>query len=271
MTDQNNDDLLSEFGGGRDYDYVVDWRELSQSELWHGYIGSVYDDLLILGDHERGEHVLGKAGDDTIHGGGGGDTLEGGVGDDWLYGDGGDDTVRGDEGADLIYGGEGDDLLYGGANDDTVYGGADDDYVRGDAGNDLLYGGSGDDELRGNEGDDLLYGGEGDDWLGGGAGDDTITGGAGDDTMMGWHGADTFVVGADHGNDTINDFTDGEDLIDLSAINGITGFGDLTITQDGDDARIDTGEGTVTLSNFDVANLDAEDFIFHGDDAVEGM
>lgn len=263
MTDQNNDDLLANYGGGRDYDYVADWIEKSETEHWHGYIGSLYDDLIILGGHPRGEHVLGMWGDDTIHGGGGGDTIEGGEGEDWLYGDAGDDTVLGDEGNDLLYGGQGDDRLYGGADDDTIYGGANDDYVRGDAGNDLLYGDSGNDELRGNQGDDLLYGGEGDDWLGGGAGDDTITGGAGDDTMMGWHGDDTFVYEAGHGNDTINDFTDGEDTIDLSALDGITGFGDLTITQDGNDARIDTGEGTITLQNFDVDDLDAADFVFH--------
>lgn len=236
MTDQNNDDLLAEYGGGRDYDYVVDWRELSQTEHWHGYIGSLYDDLIILGDHERGEHALGRWGDDTIYGGGGGDTIEGGEGEDWLYGDAGDDTVRGDEGNDLLYGGEGDDRLYGGADDDTIYGG---------------------------EGDDLLGGGRGDDALTGGAGDDTLTGWHGDDTLTGGEDADTFVFHAGHGNDTITDFTDDEDTIDLSALDGITGFGDLTITQDGNDARIDTGEGTITLQNFDVDDLDAADFVFH--------
>ena len=46
-----------------------------------------------------------------------------------------------------------------------------------------------------------------DDWLSGGTGTDTLTGGA---------GADTFAYFAGHGSDTITDFTDGEDVIDLS-------------------------------------------------------
>ena len=103
--------------------------------------------------------------------------------------------------------------------------------------------------------------------LTGGAGDDTITGLGGDDTLTGGDGADTFVFGSGHGSDTITDFTDGEDLIDLSAFTGITGFGDLTVTQNGSNVVISlsgqTGGGTITLQNFTLADLDEDDFVFY--------
>ena len=77
-------------------------------------------------------------------------------------------------------------------------------------------------------------------------GDDTLQGRAGDDTLTGGEGDDTFVFAADHGSDTITDFTDGSDMIDLTQISGISGFEDLSISADGDDAVIDlTAHGGV--------------------------
>ena len=58
----------------------------------------------------------------------------------------------------------------------------------------------------------------------------TIRGTGGNDTLQGGTGDDIFVFGANHGNDTISDFTDGEDLIDLRGVAGISGFDDLTVT-----------------------------------------
>ena len=132
------------------------------------------------------------------------------------------------------------------------------------------YGGDGNDSISGGEGGDKLIGGEG---------DDTLYGGAGDDTLFGGEGADTFVFTPDHGADTIKDFTDGEDMIDLTAITGISGYEDLAITADGSNAVINLsahGGGTITLENFDMADLDANDFIFQettsvDDGGVEGI
>ena len=78
-------------------------------------------------------------------------------------------------------------------------------------------------------------------------------------------GNDTFVIATGDGSDTITDFTDGEDVIDLSAISDISGFEDLVITTQGTDAVIDMtdhGGGQITLSNVDVNDLDETDFIF---------
>ena len=172
---------------------------------------------------------------------------------------GADDLVAGGS-ADIIFGGEGDDSLAGGGGNDRIFGGE---------GRDTLDGNSGNDRLIGGEGRDTLDGGEGDDWLSGGTGTDTLTGGA---------GADTFVYFAGHGSDTITDFTDGEDVIDLSLLDSISGFDDLSAIQLGSFVAIDLGGhggGTIALENFDIEDLDETDFVFYqppvADPAQDGM
>ncbi|WP_417724359.1 M10 family metallopeptidase C-terminal domain-containing protein [Salipiger sp.] len=99
---------------------------------------------------------------------------------------------------------------------DTVTGGTGDDGLRGTDGMDSLSGGSGDDRLFGLMGDDMISGGAGDDRLYGNLGGDTLTGGAGNDAFVYFGTQDSpFVSGL---VDTITDFTQGEDVIDLSRI-----------------------------------------------------
>ena len=221
--------------------------------------------------------IWGNDGNDTIHGGEGDDRIEGGLGDDTIKGGLGDDWLGGGSGADEIRGGEGDDTLVGDAGDDTLYGDAGDDTLYGEDGDDWVHGGAGDDSIYGDAGDDKLIGGEGDDRIDGGEGADWIEGQAGDDTLLGGGGADTFVFSPGGGNDTIKDFTDGEDLIELSAFTGVTGVGDLTMTADGDDVVIDLtayGGGTIRLENTALGDLDAEDFNFDEplmDPGLEGL
>ena len=144
---------------------------------------------------------------------------------------------------------------------DTVLNSANDTRLVGKGGNDLIYAGEGDDRLEGGAGDDLLFGEEGNDTIDGGADDDTLRGGSGDDT---------FVFQAGHGTDTIKDFKDvsgGEnDMIDLTAFTSITAFSQLTITQDGDDTKIDLsseGGGEIIIEDFTSTDLDATDFDFY--------
>ncbi|QDL91927.1 hypothetical protein FDP22_09150 [Paroceanicella profunda] len=96
----------------------------------------------------------------------------------------------------------------------------------GGAGADSFTAGIGDDVLRGRGGNDRLFGGAGADTLLGGNGADTLDGGAGADVLTGGNGADTFTfataAGAD--GDEITDFT-AADLIDLTGIAGLTGWG----------------------------------------------
>lgn len=88
---------------------------------------------------------------------------------------------------------------------------------------------------------------------------------------------DTFVFGIDGHRDAINGYVDGEDLIDLSAVAGLT-FDDLNI-RDGVDGRVsiqyengntDTGGAPIVEAimlrnnqpDFIAADLTADDFIF---------
>ena len=197
--------------------------------------------------------------------------IEGDDGTNWVQGTSGDDTMDGGTGDDYVLGREGDDLIFGSEGNDRLYGD-----LEGQSGNDTLYGGAGDDHVLGAAGDDELYGGKGDDWVDGGTGNDELYGGAGNDTLYanwgdntleGGEGEDTFVFIPSPGGGTnaITDFADGEDNIDMSRIEGISGFEDLTITADGNDAVIDLsghGAGTIRLQNTSVDDLDATDFLF---------
>ena len=252
--------------------------------------GDTGDDSITGG--EGNDTLYGKEGSDTLYGSEGNDIVFGGDQDDFVYGGEGFNKLFGNEGNDRLEGGSGTDWLFGGIGDDELYGGAGNDILFGDqstqsvGGNDTLYGNEGNDQLLGNESDDALYGGAGNDTLYGDhrppttrtdGGADTLDGGAGDDVMWGGAGDDEFVLQSGHGNDTIKDFTDGEDLIDLTQISGISGFDDLTITADGTTTVIDLaahGGGTIRLENFGVNDLDAEDFQFYEapvDPGVDGI
>lgn len=185
--------------------------------------------------------INGTADDDELRGTPGSDVINGGDGDDILVGRAGDDTLNGDAGDDVLTGGAGADILDGGDGDDELAGGA---------GRDTLGGGAGDDELSGGAGRDTLSGGDGDDMLSGGAGRDILTGGAGDDVLEGGAGADRFAFSGDFGADTILDFGGG-DRIDL------TSFTAYSISQEGDDVRIDVGSGSLLVKDTTVQEVAA--------------
>ncbi len=187
------------------------------------------------------------------------------------------DLLEGTSGIDKMYGhGEGD-ILNGMAGNDVLYGGEGYDLLIGASGNDRLYGGEGRDTLDGGTGNDVLRGGLGNDTLDGACGEDTLVGGLGDDVLWGDRcapdSADTFVFAAHHGDDTIKDFDDGMDQIDLSAFEDIDSVSDLSLKQDGDNVVIDLTRwdgGTITLENFNLADLDDSDFEFHDTSADGG-
>jgi Ca2+-binding RTX toxin-like protein len=154
---------------------------------------------------------------------------------------------------DVIKGFGGNDELEGKGGNDRLEGGAGNDDIEGDSGNDTLEGGSGNDELDGGSGDDKLKGGSGNDELDGGSGDDKLHGGA---------GFDTFKFERFDGNDTIKDFTSGEDTIEFD-IDGLD-FNDLSIVNRGGDAVITWGDSgsSITLNGVDAASLSQRDFVF---------
>lgn len=202
--------------------------------------------------------VTGEAGDDSLSGGTGNDeldggadndTLEGGAGEDYLVGSSGRDSLRGGDDADALFGDSGHDTLKGDAGDDMLDGGAGNDSITGNAGEDALIGGDGNDTLEGGSEDDRLSGGDGDDVLSGGSDNDELVGGRGDDTLTGGSGADIYTFATASGDDVITDFEPGIDRIDLWHADAAT----VTVTADGADAVVDTGDCKLRVQGASVA------------------
>ena len=249
--------------------------------------------------------INGRDGNDILQGLGGDDTLNGNDGNDKLYGGAGADTLNGGAGDDYAYyldsgvgvlvrlhaahavkygDAEGDTLidiehLVGSEYNDTLAGDGEDNILEGRNGDDVLYGGpaGGDDEMYGGNGDDRIFGGKGNDILTGGEGNDYLKGGPGEDTFIvdgddmdvlyGGTEKDTFqFFPSNLGGGSIRDFSDGEDVIDLTEFTGINSMDDLDIVSHGDNVRIELSGTdyltTIILSDFDVNNLDNSDFLF---------
>lgn len=180
----------------------------------------------------------------------------------------GDDTLTGSKYADLLDGYAGADSMTGGGGDDVYIVDSIGDRVfeRPMAGSDRVeasmsfslgkqfienltltgnaaINGTGntlDNVLLGNDAANKLKGGGGGDILVGGAGKDTLTGGVGNDTFAFWAISDS-LAGKTY--DTITDFALGQDRIDLSAIQAVTGAeGDQGFTFIGDAALAQAGD-----------------------------
>ena len=216
--------------------------------------------------------LSGGDGDDILNGGEGNDILNGGAGDDTLDGGPGADTLDGGAGSDtasyqnsavavLVRLHEASAVRNGDAAGDTLtgiehlVGSRHNDILAGDGGDNRLEGGDGNDDLYGGPagGDDMMYGGNGDDRVFGGRGNDTLTGGAGSDILKGGPGDDIIIVDGDDidilyggpdndtfrffpsdvGGGSIRDFTDGEDVIDLTEFTDISSMADLDIESRG--------------------------------------
>ncbi|WP_445262667.1 VCBS domain-containing protein [Pseudomonas sp. EL_65y_Pfl2_R96] len=87
------------------------------------------------------------------------------------------------------------------------------------------------------------------------------------DNLTGSSGADTFVFAQPIGNNQIYNFDAAADKIDLIGFTGVTGFADLSITNDANgNALVSIGTGqTITLKGVDAANLSEANFQFDVD------
>lgn len=120
--------------------------------------------------------------------------------------------------------------IRGNAGDNRLLGLAGADTLAGGLGDDRITGGTMNDNLAGEDGDDTLQGGVGNDSLTGGEGDDVILGGLGRDNLTGGTGADQFLFtalaqsGATPGSaDVLVDFTQGDDIVNLTALDAKAG------------------------------------------------
>ena len=189
--------------------------------------------------------------------------LYGGPDADTLIGDPGDNLIWGGAGADIIDGGEGKDIVdYGGSGSGVIVSLADNSAIGGDATGDRIsniesiYGSAHDDLLTGDNRANVLFGNAGADILDGKGSADRLEGGTGNDTFI-------FLPG-DNSTDSVTDFTDGEDRIDLSGFSGVS-FDDLAVSAEDTDCVIDLtghGGGRIVLRRFSASNLDASDFLF---------
>ncbi|MCB9994391.1 MAG: hypothetical protein H6873_12135 [Hyphomicrobiaceae bacterium] len=116
-----------------------------------------------------------------------------------LFGTNSGETINDTIGANWMSGRGGGDILKGRGGNDTILG---------DNGNDRLFGGNQNDILNGGNQNDILKGENGNDRLIAGKGHDTSTGGKGNDT---------FVYGKYQNVNTVTDFQNNHDRIDLKA------------------------------------------------------
>ena len=258
---------------------------IARDTVIENFIAGSGNDVII--GNTAANSLEGRSGNDHLHGGAGADILNGGPGEDYAYyldspvgvlvrlhaasavrnGDAAGDTLTGIE------------HLVGSEFNDTLAGDGEDNILEGRNGNDDLYGGpaGGDDRMSGGNGDDRVFGGKGNDTLTGGEGNDYLKGGPGDDILIvdgddmdvlfGGPDRDTFrFFPSDLGGGSIRDFSDGEDVIDLTEFTGISSMDDLDIVSHGDNVLIELSGAdyltTIILTDFDISNLDATDFLF---------
>lgn len=102
-------------------------------------------------------------------------------------------------------------------------------------------------------------------FVAGTSGDDTLQGGTGDDTLRGEAGSDEYLIGANDGNDFINDFGGNAGDIDRIVFDADVSPADLVLSRPGDDPQWLRIDNTVTGSSIEVRNQ----FTTNIDDGIE--
>ena len=178
------------------------------------------------------------------------------------------DAYDGIDGLPTYLGGTDDaETLTGTAGADNIHGRRGNDEINGGDGDDFLFGGGGSDDMSGGAGNDWLEGSHGKDTMNGGAGEDVLASTGGKDTLTGGADADTFLFNDNSRGGTITDWEDGIDMIDLSRLDNVDGFGDVDIEQVDDTTVVFSfendrgGEAEVTVVSATAFTLTEADFI----------
>ncbi|MEO9877623.1 MAG: VCBS domain-containing protein, partial [Anderseniella sp.] len=218
------------------------------------------------------ELIEGSDFNDTLTGDGTTNFLVGGDGDDTLVGGDGDDAMVGGLGADVLNGGEGfDNIAYVYATSGVTVDLTNSANNTGEAFGDtfisveMVQGSLFEDTITGDAGDNWLYGYGGNDTVNGGAGADVIFGNDGSDILSGGTGADTFYfLNGDTGTDTVTDFENDVDQLDLRYLGVFTSTQEVldAASSSGADTVIDLGAGnSIVLQNFGFSNFNEADFL----------
>ena len=99
------------------------------------------------------------------------------------------------------------------------------------------------------------FGGAGNDRIYSGAGSDVLYGGAGNDTLRGGTGKDTFVYANGEGNDTVTDYTEGEDTLRISS----GSISKAALANSNKDVVFTVGNGSITLQNAVAKSISLKD------------
>jgi VCBS repeat-containing protein len=150
-------------------------------------------------------------------------------------------------------------------SDDFVFAGTPVNPFDGTEGNDTIKGDGDANTINGFGGNDLLLGRLGNDSINGGDGNDILAGQASADALNGGAGADTFLFTLVKdsslltGVDTISDFTQGEDKIDVAAL-GAKELADLVISTVAGNTSV--AFGSFVVSVLGEVPFTADDFVF---------
>ena len=118
----------------------------------------------------------------------------------------------------------------------------------------------------GTDADDILFGTAYDDVIDGGLGNDTLYAGSGSDRLTGGAGANHFAFRSGDGMDTITDFVDGQDTLEIRG----AAWSDVTISSVEGGTLVTYGEGdSIFLQNVDAANIDQSDFTLVDADSAD--